>query len=122
MSAADTIGEGRLSDGKHILNARLLPDMHKRFVARLAADGLTMTEGARAAIKAWLDGGGKVPAVAPAPPANPLRSMREAAGMTQAEAAARCGVTRGAWANDEKAAKVTPAKLARVRKALGVGT
>jgi len=118
----DTIGEGRRRDGARILNARLPEKMHERFTARLAADGLTMTEGARAAIAAWLDGGGGAPAVAPAPPTNPLRSMREAAGLSQAQAAARCGVTRGAWANDEKAAKVTPAKLARVRKAMGVGT
>lgn len=52
---------------------------------------------------------------APAEPTvrNPLRSMREAAGLSQTEAAARMGVTRGSWANAEKAASATAAMVAR---------
>ncbi len=52
-------------------------------------------------------------------PANPLRAIREAAGLSQSEMAERMGVTRGAWANVEKAAKVTEAMVARARKAVG---
>jgi hypothetical protein len=50
--------------------------------------------------------------------ANPLRALREEAGLSQAEAGARCGMTRGAWANVEKAATATPAMVARARKGL----
>lgn len=50
----------------------------------------------------------KVPVEMPTPPeANPLRALREAAGLSQAQAAARLGMTRGAWANAEKAARAT---------------
>jgi hypothetical protein len=50
--------------------------------------------------------------------ANPLREMREAAGLSQAQAAARLGMTRGAWANVEKAARATPAMVERARAGL----
>ncbi|HVE12152.1 MAG TPA: helix-turn-helix transcriptional regulator [Elusimicrobiota bacterium] len=64
----------------------------------------------------------KTPDPAPDPQAgeaNPLRAMREAAGLSQAEAAARVGMTRGAWANAEKASKATSAMIERARKGLG---
>jgi DNA-binding transcriptional regulator YiaG len=51
-------------------------------------------------------------------PANPLRALREAAGLSQAQAAARLGMTRGAWANAEKAARATPAMVERARAGL----
>jgi hypothetical protein len=49
---------------------------------------------------------------------NPLRALREEAGLSQAEAGALCGMTRGAWANAEKAATATPAMVTRARKGL----
>jgi predicted DNA-binding protein (UPF0251 family) len=50
--------------------------------------------------------------------ANPLRALREAAGLSQAQAAARLGMSRGAWANAEKAARATPAMVERARAGL----
>ncbi len=55
--------------------------------------------------------------LAPTSP-NPLRALRDAAGLSQAEAAARCSMTRGAWANAEKAARATPAMVERARAGL----
>lgn len=51
-------------------------------------------------------------------PANPLRALRLAAGLSQAEAGAAMRVSRGAYANAERAAAVTPAMLERARAAL----
>jgi predicted DNA-binding protein (UPF0251 family) len=50
--------------------------------------------------------------------ANPLRLLRTHAGLSQAQAAARLGMTRGAWANVEKAARATPAMVERARAGL----
>jgi hypothetical protein len=60
------------------------------------------------------------------------RAPREEAGLSQAQAEARCGMTRGAWANAEarcgmtrgawanaeKAARATPAMVERARAGL----
>lgn len=56
-----------------------------------------------------------------APPSNPLRSMREAAGLKQPEAARRMGITRGALSQSEQRATVSPAMIERARKAYAGG-
>ena len=50
----------------------------------------------------------------------PLRSLRERAGLTQAEAARLMRVQRGTWANDEKNAAPSPEKIAKAREAFGL--
>jgi hypothetical protein len=99
--------------------ARLRPDLHERFHATLATRGLTITEAVNEAVALWLDGA-RAKTDAPEP-VNPLRALRESAGLSQSQAAARVGCTRGAWANAEKAATCTPAMLERARKAFGGG-
>jgi hypothetical protein len=111
-----------------MLAARLPHELDARFKAALAARKLTVTEAAREAVTQWIDGPtirANEVAVLATPitvtqgaPANPLRALREAAGLSQSEAAERCGISRGAWANAEKAATATPAMVARARKAM----
>lgn len=50
---------------------------------------------------------------------NPLRSLREGAGLTQKQMADRMNITRGALANAEKAATASPDMVARARRAIG---
>jgi len=112
-----------------MLAARLPHDLDARFKAALAARKLTVTEAAREAVAQWIDRGSRIDVVESSPnaarirftpgaPANPLRALREAVGLSQSEAAERCGISRGAWANAEKAATATPAMVARARKAM----
>lgn len=104
-----------------LLNARLPYDLDAAWKAALAARGLTPTEGAREAVRLWIEGADRAKAAQTRAEANPLRALREAAGLSQSQAAERLGISRGAWANAEKAATVTPAMLERARRAFGGG-
>jgi hypothetical protein len=118
-----------------ILNARLPHDLDARFKAALAARKLTVTEGAREAVAQWIEGprerregrmegalaivdGVRRYGVATPEPANPLRALREAAGLTQRQAADACGIARRTWQIAEAAATAAPAMVARARKAM----
>jgi hypothetical protein len=54
----------------------------------------------------------------PVVPTNPLRALREAAGLTQRQAADACGIARRTWQIAEAAATAAPAMVARARKAM----
>jgi len=112
-----------------MLAARLPHDLDARFKAALAARKLTVTEGAREAVAQWIDGGSRIDVVESSPnaarirftpgtPANPLRAIREAAGLTQRQAADACGIARRTWQIAEAAATAAPAMVARARKAM----
>jgi hypothetical protein len=105
-----------------ILNARLPHELDKRWKATLEARGLTVTEAAREAVALWIDGGaGRAEAATPSrPEINPLRALRESAGLSQRDAAERVGVARRTWQIAEAAATATPAMVERARKALTV--
>jgi DNA-binding transcriptional regulator YiaG len=99
--------------------ARLRPDLHERFHATLATRGLTITEAVNEAVALWL-GGARAKTDAPEP-VNPLRALRESAGLSQSQAAAKMGISKRAVQLSERAAIATPAMLERARKAFGGG-
>jgi DNA-binding transcriptional regulator YiaG len=99
--------------------ARLRPDLHERFHATLATRGLTITEAVNEAVALWLDGA-RTKTDAPEP-VNPLRALRESAGLSQSQAAAKMGVSKRAVQLSERAATATPAMLERARRAFGGG-
>jgi DNA-binding XRE family transcriptional regulator len=53
--------------------------------------------------------------------ASPMRAWREYLGLTQADVAARLGVSQAAYAQTEAAVRPRKATLARVAKALRIG-